>query len=98
MIQHITHLIRARRRNRKHNDFWRVYDQYMHSPEWKAYRRKVLKRDRYTCQRCGLYSPTGYGLQVHHLTYARVGHERLSDCIVLCMHCHDDQHPKRKRR
>ena len=74
MLQHITRLIRARKRNRTHNDFWRRYDTYMHSPEWKAFRKKVLKRDRYTCQRCGLYSPTGYGLQVHHLTYARVGH------------------------
>ena len=35
MLQHITRLIRARKRNRKHDSFWRTYNQYMHSPERK---------------------------------------------------------------
>ena len=34
-------------------------------------------------------------LQAHHLSYARLGHERLDDLEALCMHCHENEHELR---
>jgi len=34
----------------------------------------------------------GKGLEVHHLSYRRLGNELLSDLIVLCVGCHKKQH------
>lgn len=37
-------------------------------------------------------------LHVHHLTYERKGHELLEDVLVLCLSCHEEQHPGRRFR
>lgn len=36
-------------------------------------------------------------LQVHHLTYIRLGNEDLSDLQVLCLGCHRRRHPNKPR-
>lgn len=36
--------------------------------------------------------PHAYRLEVHHLTYERIGHEHPDDLIVLCPACHADVH------
>ena len=63
------------------------YHDYLNSPAWKAVRAKVLKRDNYTCRRCG-----GKGFDAHHLTYERFGRERVSDLETLCRRCHKREH------
>lgn len=35
-------------------------------------RRATLKRDLFTCQRCGLHDPTGAKLDAHHVTPTRL--------------------------
>lgn len=65
------------------------YDVYITSPEWKVRARQIRKRDGYTCQDCGA---TDVPLDVHHLTYEHLGHERDEDLITLCRECHDAQH------
>lgn len=64
------------------------YQAYLASPHWLALRRKVFARDGRHCVDCS----RGDGLQAHHLTYARLGHERLSDLVTLCKGCHRKRH------
>jgi 5-methylcytosine-specific restriction endonuclease McrA len=49
---------------------------------------KILERDSYLCQRC----QSKIAIQVHHLTYERLGHERLEDLISICLACHIKEH------
>ena len=65
------------------------YNQYINSIEWKNKRKKVLERDRYTCQECKTKSRS---LDVHHLNYETIGDEDLGDLISLCRECHKDLH------
>ena len=76
--------------------FWKMYRTYLKSEAWQRKRRKVLIRDRYTCQKCG--EKDRKLLQVHHKTYDRVFKESLSDLITLCKKCHKLEHNKRRRR
>lgn len=69
------------------------YGQYLRSFEWKQTRRAALERANYVCAFCG---DEGY-LQVHYLTYERVGAEEAGDLLVLCDLCHSSISPVRKR-
>lgn len=64
---------------------------YIASPEWNTKRLAVLKRDSYSCQRCGAY---GVPLEVHHLHYRTFKTENLSDLVSLCRDCHQAIHDK----
>lgn len=70
------------------------YREYMHSDAWQRRRRRAIKRAGYACQRCG----TGERLEVHHLTYARLGKERPADLMVLCHACHAAEHARTRPR
>lgn len=62
------------------------YLAYLQSPEWQDKRSQRLKIDQYKCQRCG----RPMDLQVHHLTYDRIGNENVyTDLITLCKYCHE---------
>ena len=63
---------------------------YMKSLEWQMMRKKILKRDKYTCQGCGDKTK----LEVHHITYKRVGKEDTSDLVSVCRFCHQAIHNK----
>ncbi len=67
-------------------DWFIQHNAYLRSPEWKARRGKVLRRDGYICQAC-LSNPA---TQVHHLTYKHWGHEPLFELEAICEPCHDD--------
>jgi hypothetical protein len=76
-------------------DFWNdvplsYYTTYLKSERWKELREIVLKRCGHQCETC-TYTKA---LQVHHRTYERVGHELLTDLIVLCRRCHERLHQK----
>jgi len=64
------------------------YDEYLRSEDWQDRRQQVLSRDRRRCTKCN--SP--HYLQVHHLTYSRVGKEEMEDLITLCRNCHEKEH------
>lgn len=65
-----------------------IYDQYIHSHTWRSLREAILKRDSYTCQKC----KKAKAIQVHHLTYIRLGNEDFKDLISVCIPCHEKIH------
>ena len=73
------------------------YAQQLKSPEWKAKRLEILKRDDYKCAKCGETKK----LHVHHLSYTRgcnaweYPNEQL---ITLCKGCHSEEHPESTKR
>lgn len=76
--------------NRK--GWWALYSHYLKSAAWLEFRASVIKERGRRCERCGQKSGV---MQVHHLTYDRVGHELPMDVVILCVPCHEDAH-KRK--
>ncbi len=64
------------------------YLAYLQSPQWRAKRDRARKLAGYRCSRC----PSKRDLQVHHLTYERLGAEWDSDLAVLCQNCHQAEH------
>ena len=65
------------------------YTEYLAGKGWHKRRRKALIRTK-TCRRCG----SRRELQVHHLTYERLGKELPRDLIVLCRKCHEEAHAR----
>lgn len=68
------------------------YRRYLRSDHWRTTRLNAVRRAGFRCERCGV----GGALEVHHLTYARVGKERPSDLQALCPTCHRRAHGKGK--
>ena len=64
------------------------YKKYLKTDHWKETRAEALRRGNYKCNDCGATK----SLQVHHLTYARRGHELQSDLVVVCANCHKKRH------
>jgi RNase P subunit RPR2 len=61
------------------------YQAYIGSVEWFKLCSRLKQERGNHCDRCGRYYPF---LEVHHVTYARLGHEKDSDLRVLCHDCH----------
>jgi len=74
-----------------------TYEEYLRSPEWRRKRKERLKLDRNTCQKCGTTSRE-YRLEVHHLTYERLGSERMEDLQTLCVLCHPIETSEQRRQ
>ena len=78
-----------------------VYDRYISSQRWRDKRERALEsahyKERYWCQDCGWDFPKDQ-LEVHHLTYERLGREKDSDLIVVCSRCHQKQDKLRAKR
>jgi 5-methylcytosine-specific restriction endonuclease McrA len=72
--------------------WWADYNAYMSSPEWQNKRHAVFARSGHTCEQCGVRR----AVQVHHVNYDRLGHERLSDLLAICLPCHRERHPYRE--
>lgn len=68
------------------------YDDYLRSEHWRAFRGDVLRRYP-QCRIC-----RGMALVVHHLTYERLGEERIEDVVALCPECHDTLHVVHRKR
>jgi len=64
------------------------YQSYLQSDDWQRKRTRVLQQRGAKCEVCGIK----HRLQVHHLTYDRLGNELLSDLKVLCWACHEREH------
>jgi hypothetical protein len=69
-----------------------AYREYMCSPEWMSLRDKVLKERGHRCEFCG--SAMGR-LEIHHVTYVRIGQELMDDLRVLCRFCHAKEHRRK---
>src|SRR4051812_22187423 len=60
------------------------YKDYLKTMHWQEKRRRAMLRAGGVCQRCHHESRL---LEVHHLTYARIGREREVDLLVVCDSC-----------
>ena len=60
------------------------YEAHLRSPLWQQLRKQVLDAAGHCCERCR----EAIAYEVHHVTYERLGHERLSDLEALCPNCH----------
>ncbi len=72
------------------------YEMYIASDEWKRRRRRAIELAGYCCERCGA-TAWDKKLEVHHLTYERMGHEKDSDLMALCPECHAVADRERER-
>lgn len=58
-------------------------------------RRKIMRRDKYTCQICGKYMPDEVGLQIDHIIpIAKGGKSVASNLRVLCSKCNGSKSDK----
>lgn len=64
------------------------YKDYIQTSQWKAKANAAKRLSGWSCALCD----TTKSLEVHHKTYARLGHERMSDLVVLCWRCHRRHH------
>jgi len=63
------------------------YNQYIKGPRWAAKREAWFNAFGKYCRACG----TAHGpIQLHHMTYDRLGRERMSDLVALCANCHKE--------
>lgn len=73
----------------------RSSDGYGYPPDWDQRRRRVYKRDNYTCQNCGNQGgPYGDAeLHAHHIVnVASGGSHDLTNLTTLCVDCHTATH------
>ena len=61
------------------------YERALGSAEWQCTRALAIVRAGGRCQQCG----STRSLEVHHLTYERLGWEYPSDLECLCSVCHN---------
>jgi hypothetical protein len=67
------------------------YFNYINSDKWKRKSKEFKKLRNFRCQRCKK-KKWEQDLNTHHLNYACLGHEKLSDVRVLCRDCHEKYH------
>ncbi len=72
-------------------EFYRAmpYSEYLETDHWKLTKKAAMRRANFTCQKCKI---PGKPLQVHHLTYKRLGREADNDLQSLCFDCHKAVH------
>lgn len=76
------------------------YADYLQGEHWLTLRDRIFYKRGRTCEDCGWdedwqddFRYTNQGpLNLHHVTYARLGHERLADLRILCARCHYRAH------
>lgn len=69
------------------------YYEYIKSDKWKKKRLHRLKQLGNKCRRCGSTKQ----IDVHHMTYQRLGAEKSKDLEVLCRVCHTLYHSVHKK-
>lgn len=76
------------------------YTQYIKSDAWEVKKEERKKIDGYRCVCCGRSEDhTRRGLQVHHITYERLGHENVyTDLCTVCGSCHKKIHAYYNRK
>lgn len=84
----ISHQFALNRERFNSSAWWRAYNGYLESDEWERKRKCILDRDKHTCTIRREWC-TRRATEVHHLTYANVGNERLEDLTSICHNCHE---------
>ena len=69
---------------------------YLSSKHWRTFRRGIIVDNKGRCDKCNKHLMMFGGnltfLDVHHLTYKRIWHEKPEDVRLLCRECHEDEH------
>ena len=65
------------------------YQEYLKSGEWKHKKSQKLKQANFKCDGC---NESKGAMEVHHLTYDRIGMELFTDLAVYCHECHQVAH------
>jgi hypothetical protein len=71
---------------KKRDDFFIKYNEYLKTDIWKSKRERVLKRDKNLCQACLKRKAS----EVHHLSYKHVFNEPLFELVSVCNICHKE--------
>ncbi|NYZ77495.1 HNH endonuclease [Candidatus Micrarchaeota archaeon] len=59
--------------------------------KWNEIRKKVYRRDSWTCRRCGA---TGVEVHAHHIVpFSKGGSDKLDNLETVCKDCHISIHP-----
>jgi hypothetical protein len=66
------------------------YSAYLKSKHWRLFK-KSFRNSKYCKSKCFICSKEK-GIQLHHLTYERIGKEVFTDVIELCKSCHRNVH------
>lgn len=75
------------------------YKTYMRSDAWRLKERERMQIDGFCCVMCGRPAARCKTLQVHHITYKRLGNENaLTDLVTLCGSCHRKIHAYYNRK
>lgn len=72
------------------------YLRYMGSKTWATRRARYFRTHARQCRACGAKPPEH--IQLHHLTYERLGAERNMDLCALCQSCHQAVHKLARQR
>ena len=64
------------------------YAEYLQSPWWRKRRDLAIRNVGHRCTRCGSKTQ----VEVHHVSYARLGAELDEDLEVICHDCHEGHH------
>ena len=64
------------------------YQAYLRSDTWRNRRKEVFARSAERCELCQVAD----AVQVHHLTYIRLGNELSTDLLAVCATCHESLH------
>ena len=67
------------------------YSDYLETDHWQSMRIRVRNKYNSTCHCCALQATpdTYHCFSVHHITYARLGNEKLPDLVYVCQECHE---------
>lgn len=71
------------------NRFSPEYEAALTSEHWRLLRERCRRESRNRCEACGKPYAPGRPLELHHLSYERLGREEREDVILLCRQCHD---------
>jgi predicted HNH restriction endonuclease len=77
------------------DDFDPAYIRYIKSEAWKLRCAAYFMRYGRWCKACGTRKGP---LQVHHMTYDRLGKEPLTDLVSVCAPCHRGIHALHRKR
>lgn len=76
-------------------------DEFYNSTKWKKKRAKILRRDKYQCQRCKRYGKLTEATMVHHIIEIEEDPSLAlvdSNLVSLCKACHEKQHPEKAQK
>lgn len=79
-------------RANENEEWWKTYNEYLHTQQWHDMRKRVLERDGYICQACLKNKAT----QAHHLSYDiynMIGRSAAFELVAICYQCHRTIHP-----